>query len=67
MSSKKPKPVTAIGMEKTKAGYRVIEFQIDGDKVVKRKASEPDLRSIALDQLVRQINIFFEDSTFETE
>lgn len=59
MSSKKPE--IAIGMRKTPIGWQVVQYQIQGGKIVKEVASEPNLRAIALERVIREMSIFWED------
>jgi hypothetical protein len=57
------KPVEkAFGIRRTPAGWQVTEFEIVGEKVVKRKTSEPDMRALALETLQREITVFWETS-----
>jgi len=55
----KSKPVTALGVRKTPAGWQVVEFQIQDGKVIAEKASEPDLRAMALERLRRDMSMFW--------
>lgn len=59
MSKKKPSnqppAVTemAVGIRKTSLGWVVVEYQIADGEVVSEKASEPDMRAIALERFRR--------------
>jgi len=59
--AKKDKPEVAYGLMRTPAGWSVARFLIDGNKVVEKKLSEPDLRSIALEQFIRDTSEFWDD------
>ncbi len=42
--------VTALSMVRTREGWRMLTFKIQGDKVLDVSATEPDLRAIALEE-----------------
>lgn len=48
-------------MRKTPIGWQVVQYQIQGGKIVKEVASEPNLRAIALERVIREMSIFWED------
>ena len=59
MSKKKPSnqppAVTemAVSLRKTSLGWVVVEYQIANGEIVSEKASEPDLRAMALEKFRR--------------
>ncbi len=49
--AKKPEATeVAWGMRRTPLGWQVVKYSLLAGKVVAEKASEPDLRSVALEQ-----------------
>lgn len=63
MSNKPPKkPDLAIGLTRTPAGWSVVEYMIQGDKVVSKELSVPELRAFALEQLSVKMTRFWLDS-----
>lgn len=45
---------TAYSLKRTPAGWVVSVLQIEGNKVVSRKQSEPDMRALALETFQRE-------------
>lgn len=59
-SSKSPKVSKAFTVERAPGGWIVVEYEIQGSKVVSRKASQPDMRAIALETFQREIMQFWD-------
>ncbi len=55
MAKQEAKPEVMYGLKRTPAGWVVTVAQIEGNRVVSRKQSEPDFRSIALETFQREI------------
>lgn len=56
MTEQTPKSTTALSLERTKFGWSVVEYTIDGDKVTKVVRTTPELRLIAIEKLRRKVN-----------
>lgn len=65
MILKKKKPHIAISMQRNSLGWVMVRYEIQDGKITKTVTSEPNLRSITSDQLLRDINIFYEESTYD--
>lgn len=59
-SSKTPKVNKAFSVERGPAGWSVVEYEIQGSKIVSKVVSEPDLRALALERLATSIGFFWE-------
>ena len=44
----------AVGLVKGEGGWRQVTYVIHGDKVVERRAKEPDLRAIAVEHFKKE-------------
>lgn len=60
-NSKEKKPDRAIGVIRTPAGWSMVEYLIDGSRVVAKKMTEPDLRAFALERLAKELTSFWDD------
>jgi hypothetical protein len=60
-TKKKPPPEMAMGVVRTPAGWSMVTYQIEGNRVVSRVATEPDLRALALERLAKEITSFWTD------
>lgn len=53
MSTQTPPRLTTIGLHRNKIGWVVVELTTEGDQVIERKETPPEIRRIAL-ELVRK-------------
>jgi hypothetical protein len=59
--NKKPPPSIAFGVVRTPAGWSAVRYEIEGAKVVAKKATEPDLRALALESFSKAIYELWDD------
>jgi hypothetical protein len=47
---------TALGLRRTRIGWVVVEYTIEGGKVVEEITSTPEIRRIVIESFLRKVN-----------
>ena len=56
------KPEVVMGVKRVPGGWVMVEYHIQGGKIVKEKQTQPDMKVFALERLRKEISYFWDDN-----